>query len=378
MDLSMEWTRKKQGADPIVVSTIILFLGVGLVTLYAASYGTGELFYNNGYYFIHRQLLFAGAGLVFFFFLSWLDLEIMRQWVKPLVILSFLMCVLPFIPGIGVVKNGAARWIRVGPVGFQPSELVKLVLPLYLAHILDKKQDRLDDVFSVLLPPLIIISLFFVIIYLQNNFSTASFIVLNGFLLLFLGGIRLRHFVGLAVIIAPIAVFMVITKEYRLQRLISFLQPEWDPLGAGFQIRASLATIRSGGILGKGLGASMRDPVNVPEIHSDFIFASFARDMGLVGVAFFFLVVLVFLVQSFRIAFCGTTPFIRLLTLGIATTLVTQIILNVAVVSATIPATGVPLPFFSAGGSSLFVTLGACGILVNVSRHRMMRKDVYV
>ncbi|MEJ5189004.1 MAG: putative peptidoglycan glycosyltransferase FtsW [Breznakiellaceae bacterium] len=378
MDLSMEWTRKKQGVDPLLVSTIIIFLGVGLVTLYGASYGAGEYFYKDGYYFIHRQLLFAGAGLVFFVLLSLLNLEIIRQWVKPLVIFSFILCVLPFIPGIGVVKNGAARWIRLGPVGFQPSELVKLVIPLYLAHILDKKQDRLDDVFSVLLPPLIILSLFFVIIYLQNNFSTASFIVLNGLLLLFLGGIRLRHFLGLAVIVAPVAVFMVITKEYRLQRVMSFLQPEWDPLGASFQIRSSLATIRSGGILGKGLGASMRDPINVPEIHSDFIFASFARDTGLVGVALFFILVLIFLVRASQIAFDGMNPFSRLLALGITTTLVTQIILNVAVVSATIPATGVPLPFFSAGGSSLFVTLGSCGILVNVSRYRMMRKGAYV
>jgi cell division protein FtsW len=368
INLDMERPGRPQGADQLLTGVILLLTGVGLVTLYSSSYAFAERFFGNSLHFISRQAVLAVLGLAFFFFLSRINLDFMRAWIKPVLIGTILLCLLTFVPGIGVTKNGAARWIRLGPSTYQPSELVKLVLPFYLAHIFDKKNDRLDSFSAGVLPPTMVTVIFFVLIYFQNNFSTAFFVLLNALLIFFLAGLRLRYFFGAAMIFLPLSVFFVLTREHRLRRFISFLWPEWEPLGAGYQVRASLLTVSSGGFWGKGIGQGTRKIASVPEIHSDFIFASFAEETGLIGVTLIFAVFAVFAFAAYRDALTRRDTFRRLLSFGLATILLSQILINLAVVVGALPATGIPLPFFSAGGSSLATTLAMCGLLVNCSR----------
>jgi cell division protein FtsW len=366
-------TGRKAQPDHVLIACVFLLTGVGMVTLYSASYAYGERFFGDGLYFITRQLLYAFVGLGAFFVASWINLDALRKLIVPVVIITALLCLLPFVPGVGITKNGASRWVKVGPATFQPSELVKIVLPFYLAHIFTKKQDRLNSLVSGVLPPTLVTLLFFFLIYLQNNFSTGLFIAANAIFMFFLVGVWYRYFISAAVILVPLSAFLVLTKEHRLRRVISFFLPEWEPLGAGYQVHSSLLSIGSGGILGKGFGQGTRKIASVPEIHSDFIFSSFTEEAGLVGVLLFYALFVVFTVQGYRAALKADDLFRRLLCCGLTTLISSQALLNIAVVSGAVPATGVALPFFSAGGSSLAVTLLTAGIIVNISRNREAR-----
>jgi cell division protein FtsW len=360
--------------DHALVASIFLLTGVGLVTLYSSSYAFGQRFFGDGLYFISRQLMLGAVGMVMFFIAARINLDLLRKLIKILVIGTVILCALTFVPGIGVSKNGASRWIRLGSWTYQPSELVKLILPLYLAHIFDRKQDSLHSFRSGVLPPVMITALFFLLIYLQNNFSTAVFIAVNALVIFFFAGVRLRYFFAAIIMLLPLSSLLILTKEHRLRRLISFIWPDWEPQGAGYQVRSSLLTIMSGGFWGKGIGQGTRKVASVPEIHSDFIFSSFAEESGFLGVLLFFVLFAFFAIRGYRGALGADSVFKRLLCCGLLTMILSQTLLNVAVVSGSLPATGIPLPFFSAGGSSLATTLIMAGLIVNVSR----REESYV
>jgi cell division protein FtsW len=358
-------------ADHVLIIITLLLTGIGMATLYSASYHYAQRFFGSSLYFVSRQILLGLAGFFLFLLASWINLDLIRKFIIPITAITAALCIFTFVPGIGVTKNGASRWIRIGNINtFQPSELVKLVLPFYLAHIFDKKKDRLDSLFSAVLPPALISAFFFLLIYLQNNFSTAIFVVVNALLIFFFAGVKLRYFFSAAVILFPLSIYLVLTKEHRLRRFISFILPDFEPLGAGYQVRSSLLTIGAGGFLGKGFGQGTRKIASVPEIHSDFIFSAYAEECGLLGVLLFFLLFALFAIRGYRASLNAGDNFRRLLGCGLVTTIVSQALLNIAVVSGALPATGIPLPFFSAGGSSLAITLLAAGIIVNISRKR--------
>ncbi|MDR0388677.1 MAG: putative lipid II flippase FtsW [Spirochaetaceae bacterium] len=358
----------KKRADHVLIASVLLLTGLGMVSLYSASYGFSGRFFGDSYYLIFRQGIFAIFGLVLFFIGSWVDLEFIRLWIKPLVLGSALLCVMTFVPGIGLTKNGAPRWIRIFSSSYQPSELVKLVLPLYLAHIFAKKEDRIDELGAAVLPPALVTMVFFFLIYRQNNFSTALFIAVNALVVFFLAGVRIRHLVSALTLLLPFSVLFVLTREHRLRRLISFVWPAWEPLGAGYQVRSSVLTVASGAFWGRGIGHGIRKISSVPEVHSDFIFAAFAEEAGFLGVLLFWALFIVFAVRGYRAALYSEDSFKRLLAGGLVTGIVSQALLNVAVVVGALPATGIPLPFFSAGGSSQATTLLTAGFIVNVSR----------
>ena len=347
---------------------VFLLLGLGLVTLFSASYSFASNFYENGSYFIIRQLVFAGFGTALFFIFSCVKLEFIRKFVMPFVIAAAVLCALTLIPGIGVERYGASRWIEIGGVNYQPSEMVKFVLPLYLAHLMDKKSESLDNFVSGILPPVLVTGIFFGLIYVQNNFSTAVFIVFNTMVIFYLAGMRYRYFLAAVAMIIPISALLVFTKEHRVRRLVSFIKPEWDPLGAGYQVNASREAIISSGFWGKGIGEGTKKISSIPEIHSDFIFSAYVEETGFLGIILFFSLFALFAFLGYRAAWKSATTFCRLLAAGLTTIIISQVLLNVAVVSGALPATGIPLPFFSAGGSSLITTLICAGLICNVAR----------
>ncbi|MDR3356620.1 MAG: putative lipid II flippase FtsW [Spirochaetaceae bacterium] len=369
MVFSVDNTSKKAVFDHALIACVVLLTGAGLAVLYSASYAFAENWYKGDrWHFVSRQAVFAAIGFAAFGLAANVNIEFLRGAVRILVIAALLLCGLTFVPGIGLNINGASRWIGAAGLSFQPSELVKLVLPLYLAHIFDKKKEKLDMFVSGVLPPTLITALFFTLILLQNNFSTALFIASNALFIFFLAGIKKRYFVSAVIIFLPISFLLVLTKEHRLRRLISFIWPEWEPLGAGYQVSASVATLRSGGFWGKGIGLGTRKIESVPEVQSDFIFAAFAEEWGFIGVIVLILLFAFFAWRGYRAALRSGDTFKRLLACGLVTMIVTQTLLNIAVIAGAAPATGVTLPFFSAGGSSLLITLIMSGLIVNVSR----------
>ena len=370
----VERIKTTRPTDASLTVSVILLVGIGLVTLFSASSAFAERFFGVPSYFLRKQSLFGIFGLLLMVVASWIDIETIRRWIKPLVLGSMLLCVLAFIPGIGMTKNGAARWIRLGSLSYQPSELVKLALPIYLAHFFAKKESRLDEVTSGVLPPAIIVTLFCLIIYLQNDFSTAAFIGVNALAVFFLAGIRLRHFIASAFVFVPVALLMVFSKEYRVQRLLAFIEPEKDLWGAGYQVHASILTLLSGGFWGKGLGRGTRKIASVPEVHSDFIFSAYGEEFGFFGVVFLFALFSFFAYRGFLSGRRSDDAFKRLLAYGLTTMIASQALLNLAVVVGAVPATGVTLPFFSAGGSSLATTLLMVGLLLNISRKSIERE----
>ena len=355
---------------------IILLLGIGLVTLYSASYAFAQRFFYNGNYFIVRQLIFAAAGIVLYFLFSHISYAAIRKCAMPVLGLSFILCILTIIPNIGVERYGASRWIEIGSLSYQPSELVKFALPLYLAHFLDKKADNINNLYPGILVPVVVTGIFFLIIYKQNNFSTAVFIIFNVLVIFYLAGMRFRYFLTAITIVIPVSALLVFTKEHRVRRLISFIRPQWDPLGAGFQVNASRDAIISGGFWGKGIGEGTRKIASIPEIHSDFIFSSYAEETGFLGIIFLFGLFTALAVIGYRAAWHSETVFGSLIAAGFTTMIVSQALLNIAVVSGALPATGIPLPFFSAGGSSLLTTLVSAGLIANVVRNNSLKKDV--
>jgi cell division protein FtsW len=347
---------------------VLLLFGTGLVTLFSASYSFAQRFFYDGNYFIKRQLVFAAAGVVLFVIFSRINLEWLRRYIIVFVAAAAFLCILTLVPGIGIERYGASRWIEIASFSYQPSEMVKFVLPLYLAHLLDKKAGNMDNFYSGILPPVLVTGLFFGLIYIQNNFSTAVFLVFNAMILFFLAGMRYRYFLAAVTMIVPISALLVFTKEHRVRRLVSFIKPEWDPMGAGFQVNASRDAIVSGGFWGKGIGEGTHKVSSVPEIHSDFIFSAYVEETGFIGIILFFVLFAGFAVLGYAAALKCKSVYGRLLAAGMTTLIVSQTLLNTAVVCGALPATGIPLPFFSAGGSSLATTLICAGLIANVAR----------
>jgi len=375
MSVTQDFKIEGQDAEPrydhIFIATCILLAGVGLATLYSASYAYADRWFNGDkLHFVKRQFFLAVSGFLMFFVISRINTETIRRMIMPLVVIAIVLCIMPFIPGIGGEINGATRWIKIGSFSLQPSEFVKLILPMYLAHIFDKKQDLLDDFKRGVLPEVIITLIFFILIFLQNNFSTALFVAVNALAIFFLAGVRFRYFISAAIMLIPISALLIMTKEHRLLRIKSFINPELDPLGANYQVLKSIESIESGNFWGMGLGQGVHKISDILYVYSDLIFASLAEESGFIGVMLFALCFGVFAVRAYRIACRADSLFNKLLVCGLTTSIISQTLLNIAVTAGIMPVTGVPLPFFSAGGTSLVSTLTASGIIANVSRCR--------
>ncbi|MDR2785383.1 MAG: FtsW/RodA/SpoVE family cell cycle protein [Treponema sp.] len=356
---------QKMPIDFILLASVTLLFGLGLVTLYSGSYNYAEDTRRDGFHFISRQLGFGIGGVCVFFMAAFFNLEWFRnKAVVSLMVLGTLA--LNIISALwGYEINGARRWFP-GPFSFQPSELAKIVLPFYLAHMLDRKQERLDNFTSAVLPLLIVSSLFTCVILLQNSFAIAAFLAMNMWLVLLMGGVRKRHLAGVLVFAILIAAAMVVMRPHRIARLYYFLHPEEGSLTGNYQVDQSVSAIVSGGLWGKGLG--LGEASDVLEIHSDFIFSSFAEEFGFLGVLLFMCLFALFAIEGYLVAHRVGAVFHRLLAFSYVTIMTLQTFINLAVVIRLVPTTGIPLPFFSAGGSSLISSLAICGVIVNVSR----------
>lgn len=372
----VERTGNQRSMDPVLLAVLVLLVTVGVSMLFSASYFRASNLFGDPLYFFRRQVLWVLLGTAGAVVASRISLGLLQRHMRLILGVTLLLMLLTFVPGIGTEFLGARRWIFVFGYSVQPSELAKLTVVLYLAYILSRKQDRMDDAVNALLPPLIVVGVVALLIYLQNDFSTAFFIVFVALAVFFVADMPLRYFTGLAVMTFPLGLILLLSREHRVNRIISFIEPEWDPAGTGYQVATSMAALRAGGLWGEGIGRSAEKIGRLPEAHSDFVFAVVAEEIGFVGMLLIFALFCVFAYRGYLIAYLATDRFVSLSAFGITSVVMLQALLNFAVVSGLVPATGVPLPFFSSGGSSVFMTLVNSGLLLNLSRYVELPESV--
>lgn len=354
--------------DYIFLVILITLMGLGVAMLFSASWDYGEKRFGDSFFFFSKQLMWMGLGGVLAGLVMFIPVNLIKAGIPILIVSSLVLCLMTFIPAFNIEAHGAHRWISIGNFSFQPSELVKLTIILYLAHMLSKNEQKLHDVPNSVLPPLIVVGLFVMIIYLQNDFSTAVFVGFIAFFMFFISGIKLRYFIGFGLASAVTMLILLFTRPHRVKRLVSFLDPEIDPAGTGYQIIGSLSALSRGGLWGTGLGQSIKKNGAVPEAQSDFIFSIIGEEAGFIGVLFVIGLFVMFACRGYMIAWHQHGKFEFYAAFGITSSILYQAFLNMAVVSDSVPATGVPLPFFSSGGSALVTTMIMCGLLLNMSR----------
>lgn len=356
--------------DKTLVFSVLALLAAGIVMVYSSSSVVAFTTYGDPSYFMKRQILWALVGTALMAVAMHTDYRAFgdQRAVLGLLIITLVLLATTLMPGIGKTINGARRWIKLGGLTFQPSELAKFVIVVYVSYTLAKKGDRIRNFMSGLLPPLVATGMCTVLILLQPDFGAAVTIWLVVFILLFAGGANLFHLGGIAAATLPVAAFVVVRSHYRLQRIFSFLDPWSDPQGTGHQIIQSFLAFGSGGILGRGLGEGRQKLLFLPERHSDFIYAVIGEELGLVGSLAVLTLFFVILWRGIRIARSSTDRTGRFLALGITLMICLQGLINMAVVTGLLPTKGIALPLVSYGGSSLVVTLGAVGVLLSISR----------
>ena len=360
---------KYHKSDVLFLVSVILLWGLGMFTLFFCSQNYAERMFNNSYYFVKKQMITTVIGGMGFLFFMLVDMKNIRKLISVIVIFSLFLCLLTFINPISIERNGARRWLRF-PFGFtfQPSELMKFSLVLFLANYFDK-QERIDDPDEKTVAPCVGAFLFMVaIVALQKDFSTSCFIICIGILMFFVCGAKMKWVFPFLLIAIPVAILMILLQQYRLDRIIGFLRPYDGETTYNFQSLAAKRAISAGGIWGNGIGNDLIRINSIPEIQADYIFAGWSEAMGFLGVVFYFGALLFFAWRGYRTAFMCPDRFASFASFGCVSVIFIQSLMNCMVVCGLLPSTGIPLPFFSLGGSSIIVTLAMCGFILNVSR----------
>lgn len=361
--------------DFILLFITMALVGFGLVMVFSSSSATSLYEYGTPWYFAKKQILFASIGL--FFMLITMNIKV--HFLQKLSFLFLLLSVFSLLAVLmfGVEINGAKSWLIIAGFSVQPVEFVKIGTLVYLAAFINKKEDRLRNFNQGLLPVIIVISVICMLIMLQPDFGSMFILLLTVFIMLFVGGMHFKHILLTTICLIPICFMLVVTQAYRMKRLTSFLNPWEDPLGSGHQLIQALYAFGHGGINGVGFGRSLQKLHYLPEAHNDFIFPIIAEEFGFIGTLIFLLLYMAFIFRGWIISMRSNDLFAFSLGTGIITLIAVQALINMGGTTGSIPITGVPLPFISAGGSSLIVCMTAAGMLLSISRenHRKSLPD---
>lgn len=347
---------------------VVILSGLGLGFLNTA---TQPLFPDEKYAFmlVIKQLSFFGIGIAALVIGALIDHNFYKRHIKLMVFITIAFLILTLIPGVGVDVYGARRWIRIGPLTFQPSEFAKLTAIFYLAAVLDNKKDDIQDFYKGVLPPLMLLILIGVFVLLENDFSTTMLIFFVGFILFFLSGVRLVTLLMLALVGVLGAAGMIFLAPYRVKRLEVLLNPWVDPFGSGWQSIQSMKCFSLGGLWGRGLGESTQKYSALPKGYNDYIFSVIVEESGVVTGILMIIMYFAIALLGINIAKRCKSRFSFLTAGGISSLMFIQAVLNIGVTAGIFPATGIPLPLVSAGGTSLVVFLFSVGVLINISNY---------
>ncbi|GAA0445839.1 stage V sporulation protein E [Lentibacillus halophilus] len=361
--------KSKNAPDYTLLAVILMLIAIGAVMVYSSSYIWAEYKYADPYFFLKRQLLFSGIGVVALVFFMAIPYTTWKKYSHIALLVCFIMLLLVLIPGIGMERGGAQSWIGVGAFSVQPSEFMKLGLIIYLAAYLTMHQKFITSLKKGFLPCLLLVFTVFGLIMLQPDLGTGAVLVAACMIMIYAAGAKVKHFAGILAIGLIGLAGLILSAPYRISRITAFLNPWEDPSGDGFQIIQSLYAIGPGGLMGLGFGESIQKYFYLPEPQNDFIFAIIGEEFGFLGSTFVIGLFVLLFWRGMRIALQAPDNFGKFLALGIVAILTIQVMMNISVVIGLIPVTGVTLPFLSYGGSSLTLTLCLAGILLNISRY---------
>ncbi|MFA6184032.1 MAG: putative lipid II flippase FtsW [Parcubacteria group bacterium] len=365
----MEKKETRQMDKPLL--TIIFTLSVfGLMMIASASVLYSKTRFGDQNYFISHQFLYGFLpGFLALYFFSRIDYHVWKKFAVPFFIVTIVALILVFIPGVGKNIYGASRWINLGPISFQPSEMAKLSMVLYLAAWLASRgKDRIRDIYEGMIPFLGILAIMGFLIIKQPDVGTLGVVILISIAMFFVSGANLSHMWGIFFSGIVALAGLIVMEPYRLNRMLVFLNPEHDPRGVGYQITQALLAVGSGGILGVGLGHSRQKFNYLPEPVGDSIFAIIGEELGMIGATVVVLLFIAFAFRGIRIARNAPDDFGKIVAIGIVSWVIFQAFVNISAILAIIPLTGIPLPFISYGGTSFIFIMVAMGILLNISK----------
>jgi cell division protein FtsW len=357
-----------RGPDPWLYVPATVLVLIGTLMVLNTTYFLGRAKTGDGFHFFKMQMMHIAAGLMLGTLLSQFSLTGLRRLVAPLAVLSSGLLLAVWIPDVGLVRGGARRWVRLGPVLAEPSELVKLGLVFFLADFLSRREERMRELKAGVLPTILIVLPLLAMLLKQPDFGSAVMVVMLVFAMLLAAGARFKHLAEAGGVVLGGLVMQIVAKPYRIKRFAAFLDPWRAARGAGFQLIQSFIALGEGGKWGQGLGAGRQKMFYLPQAHTDFVFAVVTDDFGLVGGLAVLALFAVLIFRGMRMAHAEPDPFASLLGVGISSLFALQVLINIAVVIGLVPTKGLPLPFFSYGGSSIVTALAQLGVLLALSR----------
>ncbi len=356
--------------DFTMLITIIILLCIGLVMVASASSYYALSTFKDSNYFLTRQLLLGIAGVISMIIISKIDYRVYKKWSYLFFGVALALLIAVLIPGVGQQRNGATRWLGFGMLQFQPSEIMKIALVLAISTYIAVNYKKMKTIKGYLVPA-IMLGAVVVVMFLQNHMSGTLVMIVATASIIFVSGIKINwklFIVGALLAIIAVSVF-IMAEDFRRDRILAFLNPEEDIRGDNWQAAQSLYAIGSGGIFGRGLGQSRQKYLWLPEAQNDFIFSVLGEELGLVGTSIVLGLFGFFIFRGYKIAMTCKDMYGSLIATGITSIFALQILVNIAVVTCSMPVTGMPLPFFSYGGTALFINLCTMGILLNISKN---------
>ncbi|MBT6338263.1 MAG: putative lipid II flippase FtsW [Desulfobacula sp.] len=361
-------------SEKSILFPVLLLSGIGIVMVYSASSAISMESHNTVFYYMKKQALFLGISLCVMFVAASFPYKFYKNISYIILFVAIAMLVAVLIPTLNIKAGGAHRWLNLGGFTFQPAEFAKLALILFLGYSLSKKQDMVKMFLIGFVPHALIFALFAGLIIIQPDFGTIVVLGIITWGMMFVAGVKITHLLLPAPLLIPVIYFWVYKVEYRLERILSFLNPWDDPYNAGYQITQSLKAFGSGGIFGKGIGLGMQKMHYLPEPHTDFIFSIIGEELGLVGVLTILSLYLILLLKGIRIAKTSETIFGTITATGLTIYIGVQVFINTGVALGVLPTKGLTLPFISYGGTSLVINMAAMGILMNIGASKYNEK----
>ncbi len=358
------YTPEYHRGDIFLLSVVLFLVFIGVVMVFSASAIVSHEKFDTSYLFLIKQIIWTVMGVFLMLVLARIDYNKLQKFSRPLMVFSFSLLVLVLLIEPGEIK----RWLKFGMMSFQPSEMAKICLILYIADVLDRKGSKLQDFKKGLLPILAVAGVFLILIYAEPDLGTAVILGLVVLAMLFMGGVRFSHLLSLVLASIPLLYFAVFHVAYRRERILTFINPWADAQRIGYQIVQALLALGSGGFFGKGLGASRAKLFFLPEPYTDFIFSIIGEELGFLGASLIIFLFVIIAWRGLHIATRAPNQFGNLLAAGITFLITFQAVLNISIVTACLPTKGITLPFLSYGGSSLVFSLAGVGILLNISR----------
>ena len=357
---------KPMAYDLGILFPVLLLVGMGIVMVYSASSALALEKFGSDYFFLKRQALFSLAGILVLVGFSYIPFRLYRVLTYPVLLACILMLLAVIFTKWGVSAGGSARWLQIGPLRFQPAELARMALIVYLAYSMSKKGERLREFKVGFLPHVLVLLMFLLLLKAQPDFGSMVVFAALTWILLFVGGCRITHLLGVILLLAPMFYLFMMQAEYRVKRLMSFWKPWEHASDAGYQIVHSFMAFGTGGITGAGIGKGYQKLFYLPEPHTDFIFSVIGEELGLIGVMAVIVLYGILLMRGIRIARHAEDTFGAYLAMGITVAIGLQVCINMGVTLGLLPTKGLTLPFLSYGGTSLLINMAAVGIMINI------------